>query len=301
MIDLFNEVPVFVAVVESGSFSAAGRRVHLSRSAVGKAIARLEERLAARLFQRTTRSHSLTEDGQTFYEHCQQAMAALQTGKTLLDTGRSTVGGTLRVSMPVLFGRLCVAPILLRLAEANPELELDLDFRDHHIDLIETGMDLAIRNGAIGVGTGLMARRIARKRMLVCAAPSYLERRGSPADLDDLARHDAILYSRDRRILSWKFLTKDGLSRDVTPPARLLLNDLGTMLDAVQAGQGIAWLPHWLVADSLRSGALTELLPEQPRGLEDIHVIWPEAPHLPTRVRVAIDSLAEGLSSIGST
>ena len=300
MIDLFNDVPVFVAVVESGSFSAAGRRLHLSRSAIGKAIARLEERLAVRLFQRTTRSQRLTDDGQSFYEHCERAIDVLHTGTTLLETGRTKVAGTLRMSMPVLFGRLCVAPILLRLAADNPDLTLELDFRDHHLDLIEAGMDLAIRNGPIGVGTSLMARRIAKKRTIVCAAPGYVKRHGMPHDLAGLAHHNAIVYSRDGRAQSWDFLSPDGTLRSVMPAARLLLNDLGTMLDTVLAGQGIAWLPDWLVADSLRKGALVELLPDQRSRVEDIHVIWPEARHLPTRVRVAIDSLAAGLADIGS-
>ncbi|TXC72233.1 LysR family transcriptional regulator [Sphingomonas ginsenosidivorax] len=295
MIDLFNDVPAFVAVVECGSFSAAGRRLHLSRSAVGKAIARLEQRLAVRLFQRTTRSLSLTNDGQSFYEHCQRAIEVLHTGTTLIETGRTKVDGTLRMSMPVLFGRLCVAPILLRLAAENPELVLELDFRDHHLDLFDTGMDLAIRNGPIGAGTGLMARRIARKRTIVCAAPSYVERRGMPVELGELARHDAIVYMRDRRVQTWQFQSSDGRLTEMTPNARLRLDDLGTMLDAVVAGYGIAWLPEWLIADSLKRGTVVELLPDYASRLDEIHLIWPEAPHLPTRVRAAIDSLAAGL------
>jgi len=253
-----------------------------------------------RLFQRTTRSQRLTDDGQSFYEHCQRAIDILQTGTTLLETGRTKVGGTLRISMPVLFGRLCVAPILLQLALDNPDLTLELDFRDHHLDLVEARMDLAIRNGPIGVGTGLMARRIAQKRTIVCAAPRYVELRGVPLDLAGLAHHTAIVYSRDGRTQSWDFLSPDGALRSVMPAARLRLNDLGTMLDTVLAGHGIAWLPDWLVADSLQKGALVELLPDEPSRLEDIHVIWPEALHLPTRVRIAIDSLAAGLANRGT-
>lgn len=295
-IDLFDDVPAFVAVVELGSFAAAGRRLNLSRSAVSKAIVRLEQRLAVRLFQRTTRSQSLTDDGQSFYEHCEKAVSALQAGKNVLESGRKSVGGTLRVTMPVLFGRLCASPILMNLAVENPGLSLELDFRDQHLDLVDAGMDLAIRLGPIGVGTGLVARRIMRRRMLVCASPSYIERRGAPNDLADLSGHDAVVYSRDGRAQAWQFLWSAGPSTEVTPVARLRLNDLGAMLDAVLAGQGVAWLPEWLVSVSVARGELIELLPDHVSRSDDIHAVWPEAPHLPTRVRVAIDELARGLS-----
>lgn len=296
MSDLFNDVPAFVAVVESGSFAAAGKRLHLSRSAVGKAVARLEERLGARLFQRTTRSQNLTDDGQAFYEHCQQAITALQAGKAVVETGRKVVSGRLRITMPVLYGRLCAAPILMRLARTNPELILELDFRDHHVDLIESGMDLAVRNGPVGTSRGLVTRHVAFERTLLCAAPSYIDRCGSPASLDDLTRHEAIVYSRDGRVLTWQFQRKDGPMVELIPATRLLLNDLATMLDAVVAGQGISLLPHWLVEECLERGALIELLPNEPGRIEDIHLIWPQAPHLPVRVRVAIEALLEGLA-----
>jgi DNA-binding transcriptional LysR family regulator len=296
-IDLFNDVPAFVAVVEAGSFADAARRLHLSRSAVGKAVARLEERLNVRLFQRTTRSNSLTDDGQIFYEHCQQAMTALQSGKAQIETGRESVTGRLCVTMPVLFGRMYVAPILMELAAANPDLSLELDFRDHHLDLIDAGMDLAIRNGPIGLGTGLQARRIARHRSLICAAPSYVERYGVLGTLDDLHRHVAINYRRDGRSYLWEFLRADGTPDELIPPASLCLNDLGAMLDAVVAGQGLAWLPEWLVADRVARGELINLLPELNTRLKEIHLIWPGAPHMPTRVRVAIELLAHSLST----
>lgn len=295
-IDLFNDVPAFVAVVEAGSFADAAKRLHLSRSAVGKAIARLEERLHVRLFQRTTRSKSLTDDGQAFYEHCQQAMVALHAGKARLETGKKIITGTLRVTMPVLFGRLCAAPALMRLAVVHPGLSLELDFRDHHVDLIDTGMDLAIRNGPVGVVTGLATRRIARNRSIFCAAAAYVKRRGLPSSMEGLVEHEAIVYCRDGRSQIWQFHRSDGSPAEVTPPARLRLNDLGAMLDAVLAGQGIAWLPEWLVTRHFEDGDLIELLPDTASRLEEIHLVWPTAPHLPTRVRAAIDALSDCIS-----
>jgi DNA-binding transcriptional LysR family regulator len=296
-IDLFNDVPAFVAVVEAGSFSDAAKRLHLSRSAVGKAIARLEERLNVRLFQRTTRSKSLTDDGQAFYEHCQQAMGALQAGKARLETGKKAITGTLRVTMPVLFGRLCAAPALMRLAAAHPGLSLELDFRDHLVDLIDAGMDLAIRNGPVDLGSGLVARRIARNPRIFCASASYVKRRGLPESPDDLDKHEAIVYCRDGRSQIWQFHRGDPPRTERMPPARLRLNDLGAMLDAVLAGQGIAWLPKWLVTEHFERGDLIELLPDAASRLEEIHLVWPDAPHLPTRVRAAIDVLSDCISN----
>lgn len=296
--DLFNDVPAFVAVVEAGSFAAGARRLHLSRSAVGKAVARLEERLGTRLFQRTTRSLSLTDDGQAFFEHCEQAVNALMAGQAVVETGRNVVSGTLRMTMPAVFGRLCVAPILMRLAAEHPGLTLELDFRDQHVNLIESGIDLAIRNGPVGADTGLETRHVAFKRTLVCASPSYIDRCGKPECLEDLARHQSIAYSRDGRVQIWQFQRAGEPLFELLPSSKLLLNDLGSMLDAVVAGKGVAWLPDWLVENSLKCGELIELLPEVPSRLEDIHLIWPHAPHLPVRTRVAIEALTKGLSSI---
>ncbi len=205
MVDTFKDVPAFVAAVEANSFSGAARRLNVSRSAVGKAIARLEARLGVRLFHRTTRSQGLTDDGQAFYERCERALAELRAGQALLESGHKAASGRLRVTMPVLFGRLCVAPVLMRLAGAHPKLELDLSFGDRTVDLIEDGFDFAVRNGPLGPGSGLMSRRIARQRTMVHASPGYLEQHGRPDALADLTRHQAITYARAGRIQTWLF------------------------------------------------------------------------------------------------
>ena len=147
--EMLADLPVFVAAAEAGGFATAAARLHLSRSAVGKAVARLEGRLGTRLFHRTTRVLALTEDGAAFLDHGRRALAELQAGRAMLESGRREASGRLRVSMPVLFGRQCVAPVLIRLADAHPKLELDLNFSDRSADLVEDGFDLAIRNGAL--------------------------------------------------------------------------------------------------------------------------------------------------------
>ncbi|MFD1881661.1 LysR substrate-binding domain-containing protein [Paracoccus pacificus] len=289
-------VDVFVATVENGSFAAAADRLHLTRSAVAKTIARIEARLEVRLFHRTTRSQSLTEDGQIYYERCVRALDELRAGEAALDSGRREASGRLRVSMPVLFGRRCVAPVLARLAADHPKLELDLSFNDRRVDIVDDGFDLAIRNGEVGPGQGLMTRTISQQRMTVCAAPDYLALHGTPETLDDLSAHRGVVYGRAGAIRTWQFPTgPDGQLREATPPNRLRFDDLEAIADAVEAGHGLAWLPCWLIRDRVRTGGLVPLLENTPRLVFRTHALWPETPHLPLRVRFAIDALAAAL------
>jgi len=295
MSDALNGISVFVTAAESGGFSAAAARLHLSRSAVGKTIARLESRLGVRLFHRTTRAQSLTEDGQAYFEHCLRALDALRAGGQMLDSGRKEASGRLRVTMPVLFGRRCVAPILMRLARQHPKLELELNFTDQVIDLVEDRVDLAIRNGRPAEGNGLKTRRIALQRMTVCGAPSYVAEQGAPTRLRDLERHQAIVYCRAGAVKPWTFPSNESEPIEMVPPSRFRFDDLRAMADAAVAGLGLTWLPCWLIRDDVRAGKLVPLLADQPRLVFETHALWPETPHLPFRVRMAIDALAAEL------
>ncbi len=295
MSDIADGIDAFVVAVETGSFAAAAERLHLSRSAVAKSVARIEARLGVRLFHRTTRSQSLTEDGQLYYERCVRALEELRAGEAILESGRREASGRLRVSVPVLFGRRCVAPVLVELADSHPKLELDLSFSDRPVDLIEDGFDLAIRNGAIGNGVGLMTRIVALQRMTVCAAPAYLALRGRPARPEDLARHDGVVYGRAGRVGAWRFPLGASAPVEVTPPSRLRFDDLEAIADAAEAGHGLAWLPCWLIRDRVRAGTLVPLLEGLPRLVLETHALWPQTPHLPMRVRLAIDALADAL------
>ncbi len=291
MVDSFNEIPAFVAAAEAASFAAAARQLNLSRSSVGKTVARLEHRLGVRLFQRTTRRQSLTEDGHAFYESCQRALGELRAGRAMLESGHEAATGTLRVSMPVLFGRLCIAPTLTRLAARHPRLEIELDFDDRHVDLVEDGFDLAVRNGPLADGLNLKTRLLVRQRTLLYAAPDYLDRRGTPSSLDDLPDHAAVAYARSGRLHPWVFPTQDGSRREVVPRARMRFDDLDAVADAAVAGFGIAWLPEWLARTRIASGALIQTLAGVTPLNTDIYAVWPAAPYLPMRVRVAIDAL----------
>ncbi|MGO4700787.1 LysR family transcriptional regulator [Dyella sp. 2RAB6] len=291
MIDLFNDVPAFVAAAEAGSFSAAGRQLHLSRSAVGKAIARIEARLGVRLFNRTTRAQLLTDEGRAFLARCVRATAELREGAALLEAGRRSVHGVLRVTMPVLYGRLKVAPLLLRLADEYPELTIELDLRDRRVSLVEEGFDLAIRSGSIGTTVGLSSRVVGRHATVLCAAPSLLERLGMPSSLDELGRYDALVYHRDGWSEPWAFPGEDGRMQLIEPPSRTRAADLGILLDAAVSGRGIAWLPDWLIEDALGTGRLLRLLPDLPARHHDIHLLWATATVVPARLQVAIAAL----------
>lgn len=295
MADGLSGVDVFVTSVQSGSFAAAAERLHLTRSAVAKTIARIEARLDVRLFHRTTRSHTLTEDGQVYYERCLRALEELRAGAAALESGRREAAGRLRLSVPVLFGRRCIAPVLARLAADHPRLELDISFSDRPVDLIEDGFDLAIRNGAIGDGVGLMTHTVSLQRMTVCAGPAYVDRHGRPESLDELASHQAVTYGRAGRIKAWQFPIHEGGLVEVTPPSRLRFDDLEAIAEAAEAGHGLAWLPCWLIRDRVRAGTLMPLLGHIPRLVFNTHALWPASPYLPLRIRLALDALAAAL------
>ncbi|MFT4436024.1 LysR family transcriptional regulator [Caballeronia sp. 15715] len=291
VIDLFNDVPAFVAAAEAGSFSAAGRELRLSRSAVGKAVARIEARLGAQLFHRTTRAQLLTEEGRAFLARCVSAMAELREGAALLDAGRGSVRGTLRVTMPVLYGRLKIAPLLMRLADEYPELMMELDLRDRRVSLVEEGFDLAVRSGSLGNTVGLSSCIVGRHATVLCASPSLVERLGMPRSLDDLGRYDALVYHRDGWSEPWAFPDEDGRMELVEPRSRMRAADIGIILDAAVSGRGVAWLPNWLVEEELGTGRLLRLLPDLPTRHHDINLLWATATVVPARLQVAITAL----------
>ncbi|EML1217984.1 LysR family transcriptional regulator [Enterobacter hormaechei] len=300
MTDTLKDIPVFVASVEAGSFAQAAVRLHLSRSAVGKSIARLEERLGVRLFHRTTRSQRLTDNGALFYERCLRALEEIRGAESQLETGKHQVSGRLRVAVPVLFGRQCIAPLLIELAQEHPGLELEMSFSDRVVDLVEEGFDMAVRNGALADSSVLVARRLGEHRMILCAAPDYLLKNGQPQTVDDLRQHTAINYTRAGRVLPWQLMDYDGTSRTFIPRSSLNMDDLQAICDAALAGHGLAWLPCWMVIKEIQQGNLVPLLDQAPDVRFDVHAVWQQTPHLPLRVRIAIDMLVKRLPAVMS-
>jgi DNA-binding transcriptional LysR family regulator len=292
MSNRLSGIEVFLQAVESGSFAHAAKRLHLSRSAVGKSISRLEERLGAPLVHRTTRRQTLTEDGQIFYERCARVMDELDAAVAELKSRHAAPRGRLRVSAPVLFGRKYVAPVLTALVKTYPELSVEMSFTDRVIDHLESGFDLTVRVGALKDSASLSVRRLGVQRMALFGAPDYLDVHGRPQCLDDLATQAAIIYERPDYDIPWSVRSPSGRIQDVRPDSRLRFDDLQAIADAAVAGAGIAWLPCWLAAEHVRTGALERILIDWQVLPTEIHVVWPKTQFMNSRQRVSIDALA---------
>lgn len=297
--DRLESMAVFVRAVDLGSFAAAAVALDLSGPMVGKHVRFLEERLGVRLINRTTRRQSLTDFGRAYYERCRVVLAEAEAADALAADQFSEPRGKLRVTMPAHFGRHCVTPVLLKLARQYPMLELELSLSDRFADLAEDGFDLAIRTGDLDDKAGVIARRVARQDMVVCAAPSYVKSHGEPRRIEDLADHQAIVYRRLGQVVQpWLFPREEQAAQEIMPVGRLRLDDLDAIADATVEGMGLAWLPWWLVRERIRAGALAALLPDQPRYPYDCHALWLQTPHLPLKVRLAVDALAAGLPKL---
>ena len=281
----FDGVELFLQIVESGNLTEAAERLNLTRSAVGKGLARLEARLGTCLLQRSTRRQRLTEDGQAYYEHCLRALAELEAAESVLESGRQQPRGRLRASVPLAFGHHYAAPALWGLMDRYPELEIEICFSDRMIDLAQEGFDLAVRIGPLPDTDRLSARRLGQQVMGLAASPAYVQRRGSIESIEDLAAHRGIAYRSN---------TTAHHARLASP---LVLDDLQAVADAAIAGVGLAWLPSWLIAHYALRGQLQAVLPSYREQPAPIHVIWPTAAHMPAKTRCAIDALVAATPS----
>ncbi|TFY89939.1 LysR family transcriptional regulator [Pseudomonas nabeulensis] len=280
----FDGVELFLQIVESGNLTEAAERLNLTRSAVGKGLARLEARLGTRLLQRSTRRQYLTEDGQAYYEHCLRALAELEAAESVLESGRQQPRGRLRASVPLAFGHHYAAPALWGLMERYPELEIEICFSDRMTDLVQEGFDIAVRIGDLPDTDRLSARRLGEQVMGLAASPAYVQRVGKIQTSEDLTSHRGIAYRTNT----------SHRSRLVSP---LVLDDLQAVADAAIAGVGLAWLPSWLIAHYVLRGQLEAVLPSYREQPSPIHVIWPTAPHMPAKIRCAIDALVAATPS----
>jgi DNA-binding transcriptional LysR family regulator len=301
MSDILDGVTTFVRVVETGSFALAAERSNLTRSAVGKVIGRLEKRLGVRLINRTTRSQSLTEDGQAYYDRCVRALAELEAAEADLDSGRREPKGRLRVSVPQAFGHHCVAPVLLGLARKHPQLKIDISISDRFVDVVEEGFDLVVRIGPLADSTSLSARKLGVQHASIGAAPAYLARHGTPRTVDELRGHSVIAYLRAGSAQPWDVVDADGEIRRAQIEPQLGFDDMQGILDAALAGFGLAWLPGWLLARYERRGELVTVMENCFRPSQEIHVMWPTSRYLPLKTRAAIDALVAEIPALIGT
>jgi DNA-binding transcriptional LysR family regulator len=288
-----DDIGVFLAVCNAGSFVAASVRLRLSASAVAKAIGRIEKRLGIRLFKRTTRSLSLTAEGAAYRDVCETAWRDIHRVETVISGLSEEPAGTLNVSLPPLFGSQIVAPPLYALTRAWPRLNLNISTSVEHINLSDSGIDLAVRIGELPDASGLIARQLGVQRLVLCGSRSYFDGRTPPETIEDLADHDLIGAPRNGRPAVWQFRQSGGEVSTWHPRARLLLEGSLLTLSAIRSGQGLGLLPYWLVRDEISSGRLVSVLEDRIAGHLPVHAVWPAAPIMLLRLRVAIDAIVE--------
>ena len=292
--DRIDAMRLFVRVVETGSFSAVAREANIGQPAVSKQIAALEEHLRAQLLHRTSRNLSLTEAGQIYYEATVRLLSDLDDAEQAVGRGQTQPSGLLRVTLSAGFGRLVVVPLLPSFHVRYPEIVTDLIVSDRYVDLVEDGIDVAIRLGELD-DSSVIARRIGVSPRVTVATPAYLDRTGAPATPHDLDRHACIAFTFQRRPLDWVFLGPDGPIRHL-PKGPVRANDAENIRAAVLAGVGLAQTPRWLFAPELISGEVCEVLSEYPAERPPIHALFPAGRKPASRVRVFIDHLAEAFA-----
>lgn len=291
--DRLAGISAFIATVEAGSFAQAAERLRLTRSAVGKAVARLEARLRVPLFVRTTRSLKLTHEGQRFYEGCAQALQRIDAVQEQLEAERLEAVGHLRISAPVVLGRRYVTPLLLDLAERYPRLKILGNFTDRLVDFAADGIDMAIRSGDLPNTDTLVARLLGLQAMVVCAAPAYLKDRGIPTDVSDLGSHRCLLYENDGHVVPWTLKTVNGTVVRPRLERHMGIDDGEAIAMAAVRGAGLAHLPLWLIRDELAKGVLVRVFPASSTVTIPMHLVWPRTPHLPHKLRILIDALMQ--------
>lgn len=289
--DRFAAMQAFVAVVETGSFVRAGERLGLSATSVSRAVAALEAHLDVRLLYRTTRRVSLTGAGRTYYRYAVDLLADLAEAEAAVSADSRTASGVLRLSAPVTFGVLHLAPLLPRFRQQHPGLTLDLSLDDRITDLVEEGRDLAVRISRELLATTLVARPLTSTQLVVCAAPSYLARFGAPQSPEELGRHQCLLYSYADQAGQWAFRAPDGSVHHVAVKGVMIANNGDVLRLAALAGEGIVVQPSFIVGDDLLSGRLVPLLQDYALPPLKVYAVYPGRRHLPAKVRLFIEFL----------
>lgn len=292
--DRLTALAVFRQVVERGSFAAAARYLKLSAAAVSKNIGELEAHLAVRLLNRTTRSMSLTEAGQRYYEQVSRILDDLQQADSSLGELQATPSGTLRVSAPMSFSLVCLADAIPRFLARYPELTLDLQLDDRRVDMIAEGFDLAVRGSDRLEDSSLVARPLLTLRHVLCAAPQYLRRHGTPQVPEDLQALECVQFSLSGHAREWVFQRGEQVRR-LEVCGRYSVNSSLALCAALRAGHGISLVPEIYVRDDLAQGRLQPLLEDWQMMQTQLYAIYPSRRQLQAKVRVFIDFLLEEL------
>ncbi|MCG9697032.1 LysR substrate-binding domain-containing protein [Shewanella sp. Isolate11] len=282
-------VSEFVAVSETNSFTGAAKRLNLSTAQVSRQVGALERRLDTKLFYRTTRKVALTEEGSLYYKHCRQVLDGLDEAERALSSLKNTPQGLLKLTAPVAYGEKYILPIVNDFMQQYPSVEMDVELTNRQVNLIDAGIDLAIRIGKLA-DSSLMAKRVSQRTNFVCASPEYLKRFGEPHTLSELSQHNCLSGNYDY----WRFIDQ-GRERQVKIKGTLKCNTGHGLRDAVLKGIGIAQLPNYYISQDIEEGTLVPLLTAYQEPNEGVWALYPQNRHLSPKVRLMVDFLEANL------
>lgn len=289
--DKFADLDAFTAVVESGTFSAAGERLGIAKSVVSRRISQLESRLGSRLMNRTTRRLALTDAGKNFYQRAVQILADLNDAEQSVTKETAELRGSIKLAAPLSFGLSHLSNAITDFLSEHPAIELNLDLNDRNINLVEDGFDMAVRIGELKDST-LVARRLGIARYVTCASPAYLQQFGEPARPEDLHQHIGLQYSNVTYKQLWRYVSPEGKTIFAQPQIRIRSNNGDALAAAAVAGLGITTGPTFILGRYIKENSLVELLHEYQRPATGIHAVYPPGRLMPKRVQVFTDFLA---------
>ena len=291
----------FVAVAEAGSFTAAAARLNLTNSAVGKAVARLEERLNKQLFDRSTRRLELTDAGAAFHKVCLRVLEELEAAERLMASEDPMPSGRLRIDLPATFGRMRALPSLLSFFDKHRQLMPHISFTDRFVDVVEDGLDLVVRIGGPETWPASVGYQyLGHEQLIFCASPAYLSTHGEPDSVQALLTHDAVLYGRaDGTASPWLIKDEKAPLARQHIEGRIVLGQAEAQVAAVEAGLGVAQLATWLVERQIREGRLIRILPSMATQGLPLHIVWQRSRQHASKVQSLIAHLSETLSISG--
>jgi DNA-binding transcriptional LysR family regulator len=293
--DQVSATQLFVRVVETSSFSKAAAEFGITQPTATKAVAATETRLGVRLLHRSTRGVKPTEIGALYYDKCKQIQRAVDEAEDLATLRQGSVGGKIRISTSVAFGRRVLVPLTLRYMLSHPEVVLDVSFDDRYVNLVEQGVDLAIRMGQMA-DSSLGARHLGANPWLMVAAPKYLDRHGEPKSAANVVQHACIIYSSVQGDDQWRLSAPSGQAHSVPVKGPLRSNNLSTVLAAAMAGLGLAIMPWYVAREALLNGAVVQVLADHGLPAQDMHAVFPSPTLVPSKVTHLIQFLKQNLA-----
>jgi len=290
----WDSVEVLAEVVEAGSFSAAADKLNVSKSHVSRQISQLENRLGVQLLIRTTRRLALTEVGRAYYERCREVLNNMSEADQSVMDLQDTPRGTLRITVAGAFGERYIAPAAAAFSKQHPQLNMEINFANRNVDLVAEGYDLAIRAGVLK-DSSLIARRVAARKLYICANREYLDRYGRPDSVASLKKHNCLIGS----LSTWRFREETGTHTDIRVEGKWKSNNGSSLLEAARAGLGLVQLPDFYVHEDLQSGRLESVMEQYQPSDTAVWAVYPSNRHLSPKVRLFVEHLVERFESIG--